>query len=186
MHISETQALFPVEDSKPVDMHEENSFVTEDDGFEYVVGAACRKYVSDFPYLGNYTYQCKGIHSLLDHDYAYPVSYVEHLSLGGLMKPTTIWLEQAKRLEMFFKMYHSDKISKEPNVVQGVSKLLKGKYPDIPEKLISHFIRHRTYIRINTLNRCLKQKKLRNLRTFKKSAISPLTKPQKKMKKYLI
>lgn len=167
------------------DMH---SLITEEDGFEYLAGAICRKYQHEFTYLGSYTHKLEYADSLLDHDYAFPASYVEHLSLGGLTKPSQMWLDQAQRLEKHFKTYHGNQISKQPRVNQHLSSILHNKYPEIPYKIVQHFIRQRTYIRISTLNRILKAEKSQKncVKRLSKPISKPLTKEKKKMRKILL
>lgn len=169
------------------DHADSKTFTTEDDGFEYLVGAMCRKYKNQFPFLGSFTYQTPGIGSLLDHDYAFPTSYVQHLSLGGLTKPSEMWMNQAAMLEKSFKNFHGLAASNTKNVCQKLSQMLKVKYPHIPSVLVDHFVRHRTYIRVETLNKILKQKKLQknSVKRLIKPISAPLNSKQKKMKKVL-
>lgn len=171
-----------------------SNFNTDDDGLEYIAGATARKFKDKHPYAGNFTYQTRdeyvqlGHFHLLDHDYVYPKSYVDHLSHGGLFKPSNQWLGEAKQIDILFKNYHKDKISKERNVVANVSRKVNQKYPSIPIDLVNYFVRLRTYIRISTLNRLLKQEKQEkaSVKRLKKPLNTPFQKQQKKMKKVLM
>lgn len=171
-----------------------STFETDGDGLEYVAGAVARKFKEKHPYVGNFSYKTHdeyvhlGNFHLLDHDYAYPNSYIDHLSHGGLFKPSKEWLEEARKIDNFFKHYHKDNISKEKCVVSNVSRKIKQKYPDIPKDLIEYFVRLRTYIRINTLNRNLKQKKQlkQSVKRLQKPANKPMERSQKKMKKIIM
>lgn len=122
------------------------AFETDEDGFEYVAGAVARKFRIKHPYVGNFSHNTHdeyvrlGHFSLLDHDYAYPSSYVDHLSHGGLFKPSTKWVEEARKIDVYFKHYHKDNISKEKCVVANVSKKIRQRHHDIPKDLIEHFV----------------------------------------------
>lgn len=169
-------------------------FITEQDGFEYVVGAVARKFRAKYPYVGDYTYRLRDQHvnltdySLLDHDYAYPNSYVDHLSLGGLTNPSGEFMQQATGFESFFKSYHKDSISKDKGIVAKVANLLLSKNPDVPAEIVEHFIRLRTYIRISTLNRKIKEAKTAkaSVKRLLKPANKPAEPTQKKMRKILM
>lgn len=176
-------------------MEEHSSFFdTDEDGLEYIAGAAARKFKDKYPYAGNFTYKSHdeyvqlGHFHILDHDYAYPSSYVEHLSHGGLFKPSKEWLEEARKMDQYFKSYHKDAISSEKNVIANVSRKIQQKYSSIPSELVSYFVRLRTFIRINTLNRNLKHEKQKkaSVKRLEKPANVPPTKTQKKMKKILM
>lgn len=184
------------------DEHDENdenkegasSFTTEDDGFEYVVGAVARKFRTKYPYVGEYTYKLRDnhvhltTHTLLDHDYAYPHSYVDHLSLGGLTKPSNAFMDQAKVFESSFKHFNKDSISKEKGIVSKLSEVLTVKFPDVPAEVIEHFLRLRVYIRVGTLNRQIKEKKAAKaaVKRLQKPEDKPAGPQQKKMKKILL
>lgn len=124
----------------------------------------------------------------MDHDYAYPDRYVDHLSLGGLTKPSNKLMEQARIFESFFKGYHEDSISKEKGIVAKLSNALKVKHPDVPAQIIEHFIRLRVYIRISTLNRIIKEKKAAkaSVKRLQKPEGKPAGPQQKKMKKIIM
>lgn len=85
-----------------------SSFDTNEDGLEYIAGATARKFKDKHPYAGSLSYKTHdsyvqlGHFHLLDHDYVYPSSYIDHLSHGGLFKPSTEWLEEAKKIDLFF------------------------------------------------------------------------------------
>lgn len=88
--------------------NEDHRFTNDSDGFEFVVGAVARKFRTEFPYVVDLTSKSNEefvrltAFSLLDHDYAYPNSYVDHLSQGGLVKPSAVFLDQAEQFEKAF------------------------------------------------------------------------------------
>jgi len=69
----------------------------EEDGFIYLCGWLARKFKNKYPHLGCYTKDKKP-----DHSYSTP-SWVQHLSFGGLTKPSTDWVKQANIFETLFK-----------------------------------------------------------------------------------
>lgn len=61
---------------------------TTNDALQYIAGYIAKKFKDKYPELGDYTYKFQS-----EHQYNLP-SWVEHLSYGGLIKPTGEWLQK--------------------------------------------------------------------------------------------
>ena len=85
---------------------------TTDDAFEYIAGFIAKKFKSSNSELGDYTYKIKA-----DHSYTLP-SWVQQLSFGGLIKPSSAFLEKIKMWNKFFELYHGDYVRKDTLVVK--------------------------------------------------------------------
>lgn len=103
------------------------------------------------------------------HDYAVP-SWVQHLSFGGLIKPSDKWMSDVKSMETLFQAFHGQNILKGKNVILKTIKFIKMNSSDIEEKLIQIFVRQRLYLRLKYLNQKKSHNK-RNESNVKKSKI---------------
>lgn len=94
--------------------------------------------------MGDFTYKLNN-----DHSYNIP-SWVQQLSFGGLIKPSSEKLQKIKIYNAYFE-YHENSIRRGPRVVSKLTNKIKKK-DDMPLKLIYSFCKCRTIIRINFNN----------------------------------
>lgn len=111
---------------------------------QYIAGYIAKKYQKDCPQLGVPV-------KINEHDYNLP-TWVEHLSYGGLIKPTDDWLNIVIKLNRSFEKYHGESgIKRGKNVVYNLLKIVKLKY-NVSLKVIKTFLKLRTKIKINYFN----------------------------------
>lgn len=119
------------------------------DALEYIAGYLLKKHkniLSTF-HFGDFTYKLK-------EDYSYNLpSWVQQLSYGGLIKPTTEWLNIIKKWNTYFEHVHGKcEIVSTPGVVKKLTEKIK-KRSDMPVEVIKSFCKLRIIIRINYCNR---------------------------------
>lgn len=138
--------------------------VTEKDGHVYLSGSICRKFRAKYPFLGNYTFQRKALPHLTDYNYCED-NIVQTLSHGGLMEPSKEWLAQSLKLEQHFLKCHKDGTFRyKQNVSRRLTKLCVLKYPDFPKEIMLAYFKHRSIIRMRTLNTQILEEKNRKKR----------------------
>lgn len=150
---------------------------TTDDALEYIAGFIAKKFKNSHPQLGEYTYKIKS-----DHAYNLP-SWVQQLSFGGLIKPSTYFLNTIKQWNKYFEIYHGDnKLRKEKLVVKKLALKIK-KRENVSFIIIKLFCKLRTVIRMNYLNtkRTLDNAKKSSKR--KLSTSTPMSDTQRKLAK---
>jgi hypothetical protein len=84
--------------------------------------------------IGNYTHQL-----LTEHQHNLP-SWVEHLSYGGLIKPTNSWLLKVKKMNKYFRKYHGPELKKKYAVAKQLSNFIHAK-ENISLDLVQSFIK---------------------------------------------
>lgn len=79
-------------------------------------------------------------------------SWVQHLSYGGLIQPSTEWLNKVHTMNKHFLKYNGKKqqFKKREIVVTNLVERISRK-EDIPVHLVHTFVKLRTIIRINRL-----------------------------------
>jgi hypothetical protein len=150
---------------------------TTDDAFEYIAGFIAKKFKNTHPQLGDFTYRIKS-----DNAYSLP-SWVQQLSFGGLIKPSTDFLTTIKRWNKYFEIFHGEnKLRKEPLVVKKLALKIK-KREKLSFDVIKLFCKLRTVIRINYLKtkRTLDNAKKSNKR--KLSTVTPNSDTKRKLVK---
>ncbi|KAK3923436.1 Transposable element P transposase [Frankliniella fusca] len=126
------------------------------DGIQYLAGWVAFKFKKEFPDLGTPTRLVKSG----DMNNNQLPTWVQQLSFGGLMQPSSAWLEKAHLMESIFnKLNGKDSIFKGPNIVATCSRQVLREIADVPEKVIHTFILQRTRIRIKFLNAYAKFRK---------------------------
>lgn len=139
---------------KPADRNLE-----EEDGFCYAMGYVARKLHDEYPDLGKYTYQLE----------AEKENYVNDISYGGLTAPSESWLENAEKMDTCFNALHngSDNIGfkETKNIKKRTTRVLKDKFPDIPEKIVKQFVTTRVNIRVRHTKKKLRETKYMKYKT---------------------
>ena len=83
------------------------------------------------------------------------------LSQGGLSIPSAEWMAQFRALDSAFCIHHNlepDCLSRSPRVVESLVQSLMERYPDLPDvRVVRRFVRLRTFLRLNSVNRILKK-----------------------------
>lgn len=123
-----------------------NAEETSDDALEYIAGYLAKKYKTDLPNLGDYTYKFTG-----DHNYSIP-SWVQQLSYGGLIKPSAHFKTKVKKWNFYFESHHGDSFRKGKGVVQSLAKKIFKTEKELPLNLVKDFCKLRTIIRMNFRN----------------------------------
>ena len=78
------------------------------------------------------------------------------LSAGGLTIPTPLFLAQYRAMEQTFCMRHyqePDRLSRAPNVIIGMTRMLCERHPDVSRRVAKRFARLRTFKRMRDVNR---------------------------------
>jgi hypothetical protein len=150
---------------------------TTDDAFEYIAGFIAKKFKNTHPQLGDFTYRIKS-----DNAYSLP-SWVQQLSFGGRIKPSTDFLTTIKRWNKYFEIFHGEnKLRKEPLVITKLALKIK-KRENLSFDVIKLFCKLRTVIGINYLKtkRTLDNAKKSNKR--KLSTVTPNSDTKRKLVK---
>lgn len=117
----------------------------ENNAVAYLAGWVANKHHADHPRLGQVTRR--------SDQRSTPLSWVRHLSFGGLTEPSEEWMSQALQLEEEFRQHHGvDRILKGPSVVEKLVEIATTKFPSIPREPLQTFLRQRTFIRMKFLN----------------------------------
>lgn len=119
----------------------------EDSAFEYLCGWVARKHKQQFPYLEDIDINVNSVTEVKPSN----SSWVQHLSYGGLCKPSLIWLNQAKQLEKEFQVHHGKNLVKGPGVVKNLVDKLVLVNNSTSRKIIHSYILQRTFIRMKIL-----------------------------------
>uniref|UniRef100_A0A4Y0BDH9 Transposable element P transposase n=1 Tax=Anopheles funestus TaxID=62324 RepID=A0A4Y0BDH9_ANOFN len=120
----------------------------ERDGLEYIMGYLGRKFNSKFPDLELGGYSLK-----LEHGYCQPPSFVQHLSVGGLFKPSMNFLAEGNKMEkIFLKLNPNGELSKKPSIVKRLSNQIHKQIKHLPLEIIKAFAKQRVIVRMRYLN----------------------------------
>ena len=79
-------------------------------------------------------------------------SWISRITFGGLMEPTSSWLEDARKLEAEFLEHHGNGIRRGDNIINALISALQ-KYPQMHSLATRCHIRTRTFLRMRFLNR---------------------------------
>jgi len=85
------------------------------------------------------------------------------MSKGSLKIPSDDLFKAVKMFEKYFKQIHQGNLSNEPNIFKKLMNTVKPhiEHLGIPEEVIQCIIRTRTYIRLNNLNRKIKDQQFK-------------------------
>ncbi|KAJ8935159.1 hypothetical protein NQ314_012978 [Rhamnusium bicolor] len=75
-----------------------------------------------------------------------PLTWIQHLSFGGLTEPSQEWVLQAKKMEKVFAKFNGMKFGGRKNLVKKLTSIVIKIYGEIPEAVVKAFILQRTYI----------------------------------------
>jgi len=114
----------------------------ETESVEYVAGFIANKFCVKYPDL------IQEISSIQEN-----FQWTQFISKGNLKIPSNNLLQAAKQIEIDFKELHGNFLNNEPNIFKKLTSTVMGKINNIPEEVIQCFVRTRTYIRINNLNK---------------------------------
>ena len=118
----------------------------ERDGLEYLAGWVAYKH-KKVSWLGQPTREGA------NKSYAHLPSWVQQLSFGGLMQPSSEWLSAAEKMEDIFNKFHGEKnICKGPNTVQRCVNKILVEITSVAKEVVQTFVLQRTRIRIKFLN----------------------------------
>lgn len=121
-----------------------------ENGLKYLAGYIAKKFISKFAYLGEFTKP--------NFDCSLPApSWIQQISYGSLVQPSDMFFTEVQRYEKVFRKFHGKKINKNKGVINVLSKKIHKKCPNLPLEIIFAFVKQRTFIRINYLNKLYKQ-----------------------------
>ena len=83
--------------------------------------------------------------------------WIEHLSRGGLTKPSDSWMKKIMEFENIFSSLHGTDFCKEGNVIKKLQSRIYRLHPDIDMSVIKCYATVRTYARIKYLNSEIKR-----------------------------
>ena len=87
--------------------------------------------------------------------------WIRLVSQGGLSVPSGKWMEQFKVLDSVFCVRHHlepDRLSRSPRVVASLVEEITSRNLDLPDiRVVRRFVRLRTFLRLNTVNRLLRE-----------------------------
>lgn len=139
----------------------------EQDGVEYAMGYIARSVLKDNPQMGKYTYKIKDS----SEEGLNKENYVEDLSSGGLVQPSEDWMTTADQMESLFNHIHNtgdDSASigfkERKNVKSRTIKILKAKFPDVPDKVIKSYATKRINIRIKRMKKQIDELKVKKFK----------------------
>jgi len=79
-------------------------------------------------------------------------NWLDRIDRGGLIKPSTSWLNSVIQLERDFQVWHGERFRNGGLLISDLVSHLKSKYPHIPHEALMLFVRTRTFFRIKRLN----------------------------------
>ena len=125
-------------------------------GLSYVMGYIARKFKDEFPNLGSKTCDIP----LFDYNHTQS-PWIIFLSKGGLTAPSDEFLEDGKIFEHMFNEFHGlrGEVNRNAKVLDNFTDLLCSRFGNkYHRKVLAHFSKTRTMIRLKDLNLSLKQK----------------------------
>jgi hypothetical protein len=93
------------------------------DGLIYLAGFLAKQNLTKHPYLGTFTHTTK---DLTFHAYAM-TSWLQSLSFGGLIEPSSEWLSQVKIMEKYFQKYHKKQFQEGKNIIKRTTEYITKK-----------------------------------------------------------
>jgi hypothetical protein len=125
-------------------------------GAEFVAGYLARRLVNEQPTLSSLNGLTGG--------------WISAISRGGLVTPSQTWLTTFLMFEKFFEAFHRSRfrnkwdVNSDPEVTSRLRIYLARAFPDIPLNIIQFYVKLRTKIRVEAIN-----KKIVNIRKKKRA-----------------
>ena len=113
------------------------------EALKYIAGYIAHKKKSEHPQLGS-----DGTLEPATH-----CPWIDIVSYGGLVKPSSAWFQQVLEFEKEFQNIHGSKILHEPNVIKSTSLAFTKMFPQVPHDLIAFYVKFRIHARIKYLRR---------------------------------
>jgi hypothetical protein len=114
------------------------------EALKYVAGYIAFKLKKEFPDLAISS-------SLVVSKEAADCPWIEIVSRGGLLVPTTSWLNLVNCFEEDFQAFHGERFRQEAKVIKNLVKTMCLKYPNVSSHIIKKYVQVRTSVRIKYL-----------------------------------
>lgn len=119
--------------------------VVENEALNYIAGYIAHRVRAKDPSLGTVSKYCENVCKTSKWTFL--------LSGGGLIIPTSTWMETIVKFETIFRNFHGCEFRKGRYVIENLFSLLERHFPEINKEAIKLYCRLRTFIRIRYLNR---------------------------------
>lgn len=124
----------------------------EEDGLRYLAGYIAKKFIHKFPELGNYA-------KTIVNNPSAPSSWLQKISFGNLVHPSDLFFCEILKYEKMFRLYHRSSVRLHKGVVKMLARKIHKKYDKLDLEIITAYVRQRTFIRINFLNKVKSREK---------------------------
>jgi len=132
----------------------EVSDIIEEEGLKYVAGYVAYRFKNKYNTLGVETRQLE----ILDN-----VDWLQFISRGKCMYPSEELLQAAHIMNVEFNKYHGSSLSKDQFIFQTLGNIVQNKLKsEIPKEVLLCLIRTRTYIRLNEINKSIRNANYKN------------------------
>jgi len=132
----------------------EISDIIEEEGLKYVTGYVAYRFKNKYNTLGVETRQLE----ILDN-----VDWLQFISRGKYMYPSEELLQAAHIMNVEFNKYYGSSLSKDQFIFQTLGNIVQNKLKsEIPKEVLLCLIRTRTYIRLNEINKSIRNANYKN------------------------
>lgn len=143
------------ENGSQLSNEDKNKVEMDNDAVEYLAGWVAKKHRFNIPGIGSTTTQVNknNIKNTLGHDYEIP-SWINHVSYGGLIEPSSEFKKIIFRIERLFNKFTKNTINKGPNIVKQLTNkiLCRMEIEDKWKPSIQTYIKQRILIRMKYYN----------------------------------